>query len=879
MNTHSTATDWYYAAPTGPSGAGLAQQLGPFTWDELYSRAQAGAFGPESLVWHPRLPDWLPASRVPGLFPPGAPTRQPTPRRRSLLPILIPVIALIVIGGGLGAYFGFIRDHGDNGSTVTTTADSGSTTTTEKPSLMGAATCKAPDPARVIHTSTWGFVPANEIIVVLADGQPRDVAEALAATLGGKVVGEIEFINAFQIETPGVTEADLTAALQTAQTAPGVELACADLLTLNDVEIQGVRQNPLNDPAYADGRGKGFELIGAPTAWTYIRGSGLYLNDVNVGVVDDGLYKGSGEFDGDAVTSFPDPTAGELTAPNIETEDGATFTDATGSHGTMVAGVIGADPKNGGLTGIASTALGNRLKVSMINRFTGQYGSNTPIAQADPNDPTQASNSAGQSYSMGPLVAITQQIESGAKIINCSWGNRADAENEAMATVYRKFFEKMSVEHPDVLFVCSAGNDGQPRNGKKRYPSGLALPNMITVGNCLNDGTHNPQETGSNELNATPGQEYEVTMAAPGHQVVQGIDPDGQPIGAGYKNQEGYANYGGGTSAAAPQVAAAAAILLSLNPKLTAGEIKDLLSQTARPGPAELGGKILAVDLAVLEVINDERVKLGLAEVTAEDLEKGGVIDAVAISQDQPGVWTVKATIEMIASVNGTEVVLTATDGCEIVGDEATQPLEAAPGEVVWATVMVPDDSEDVPQIIVTRTDNGAASVITFDRIDLNGMWIGTYTFTDLVIDEAAMQAAAEEAAASADSPEEGCAAGVGIAAVMAILEQLKGQAIPLTMEITADMETGTGEAIITIDMSSLDLGEDVNTGEAEPTTVTFTFSGPLLTFQLPPSEGATSTMTATVSRQGDTFVLNGTMTSAGAGYTMTAVLQAAKQP
>ena len=81
--------------------------------------------------------------------------------------------------------------------------------------------------------------------------------------------------------------------------------------------------------------------------------------------------------------------------------------------------------------------------------------------------------------------------------------------------------------------------------------------------------------------------------------MVQGVDADGNPVTNTTDIGNGY-SYGGGTSAAAPQVAAAAALLLSLDPDLTAGEIKQILSDTARPGPAELGGKILAVDQAVL---------------------------------------------------------------------------------------------------------------------------------------------------------------------------------------------------------------------------------------------------------------------------------------
>ena len=60
---------------------------------------------------------------------------------------------------------------------------------------------------------------------------------------------------------------------------------------------------------------------------------------------------------------------------------------------------------------------------------------------------------------------------------------------------------------------------------------------------------------------------------------------------------------------ATPHVTAAAALIRSIDPCLTAGEIKDILIKTARnktgdfPAPKELGGRILAIDLALNETI------------------------------------------------------------------------------------------------------------------------------------------------------------------------------------------------------------------------------------------------------------------------------------
>ena len=248
-----------------------------------------------------------------------------------------------------------------------------------------------------------------------------------------------------------------------------------------------MRIDPYNDPIYGGGAGDGYKAIGLSRAWAFIRGSGVELNNVKVGVVDDGLYiPGEGaenEFEGGKTKiEFPDPAAGELATPEVRS-DGQT--NAAGSHGTGVSTVIGADPDNGGPSGVAGP-LGDKLTISMINHYAGQYG--TVEAPPDPNDPTKFVWTNGKTYVDGSLVALNKQIENGATVINCSWGN--SQADPATVAAYTRYFTKMAEEHPDVLFVCSGGNGGQVMNGAARIPSGLPLPNMITVGASENDQIH-----------------------------------------------------------------------------------------------------------------------------------------------------------------------------------------------------------------------------------------------------------------------------------------------------------------------------------------------------------------------------------------------------
>lgn len=114
MTATSMAVGWYVLK----QGAAAGQQAGPYTWAQLFDLARSGAVQPDDLVWNANTPDWLQAAQIPGLFAgaatpasqasaqvPQQPSSAGQPRRSWLLPVLIRVVALIIVGGGLGAFF------------------------------------------------------------------------------------------------------------------------------------------------------------------------------------------------------------------------------------------------------------------------------------------------------------------------------------------------------------------------------------------------------------------------------------------------------------------------------------------------------------------------------------------------------------------------------------------------------------------------------------------------------------------------------------------------------------------------------------------------------------------------------------------------------
>jgi hypothetical protein len=127
---------WFYAKREQTGQA----QVGPLSWEQLAGLAQTGALVPYDLVWHETLPGWVPAAHVSGLFPGGqwpgyAVPPEPAPvwnaqpvaaaaagRRRSHLPWIIPLAALVLVGAAVGLVFGLRGGDDDRGSTVSTSS-------------------------------------------------------------------------------------------------------------------------------------------------------------------------------------------------------------------------------------------------------------------------------------------------------------------------------------------------------------------------------------------------------------------------------------------------------------------------------------------------------------------------------------------------------------------------------------------------------------------------------------------------------------------------------------------------------------------------------------------------------------------------------------
>jgi subtilisin family serine protease len=232
---------------------------------------------------------------------------------------------------------------------------------------------------------------------------------------------------------------------------------------------------------------------------------------------------------------------------------GSALTDEQG-HGTFLAGEIGAATNNE--QGIAGIAFSSQLLVAKV-------------VQVDRTIPLDAE--AG---------AIRWAVDNGARVINLSLGGLRDPRN-ARRDTYSEL-EAAAVEYAyqrGAVLVAAVGNGDQAPREPWPYASyPAALPHVLGVGAVARDGSvpdFSNRDPIYNDLSA-PGEEIfstlprALTAAKPGcgEQGYSSCGPDE------YRD-------GDGTSFAAPQAAAAAALLLSVNPRLRPDQVTAVLERSA----------------------------------------------------------------------------------------------------------------------------------------------------------------------------------------------------------------------------------------------------------------------------------------------------------
>jgi serine protease len=323
--------------------------------------------------------------------------------------------------------------------------------------------------------------------------------------------------------------------------------------------------------------------INAPTAWGLSTGSSA----ITVAVLDTGVRIDHPELSGNLLTGYTMISSGVIAGNGIgrgvgaedlgdyltaaEISDNPTVFRgcdevATSSwHGTHVAGIIGAAFNNG--VGIASVAGGVRILPVRVLGKCGGYDSDII---------------AGMKWAAGIDIGITPPLQA-ARVINLSLGGTGTCSQAYTDAI-------ITLNQLGVVIVASAGNSngeavevpanctgviavgGLRHSGTKVGYSAVGSQVAISApsGNCLSDGNYCAYGivTTTNSGTTTPvadsagGSTYSGATAAT-------------------------ATYG--TSFSAPQVAGAAALVLSVRPDMTPAAVLQVLQNTARSFPTTGG--------------------------------------------------------------------------------------------------------------------------------------------------------------------------------------------------------------------------------------------------------------------------------------------------
>ena len=278
------------------------------------------------------------------------------------------------------------------------------------------------------------------------------------------------------------------------------------------------------------------------------------LAAVRVAVIDSGIDATHPEFVGKIV--------------DAESFVGGSARVDNDGHGTFVAGLIGAGVDNA--TGIAGMAPSAELLVAKV-----VSGDDLIDVEAE-------------------VKAIEWAVRNGARVINMSLGGFRDPRDADRDAYSQLEAAAIGYAHgKGVVVVAAVGNSEEvpPRPWPfASYPA--ALPHVLGVSALARDGSV-PAFSNRDKI-------YN-DIAAPGEAIVSTF-PLALTAGTKECTEQGYSmcavpeledfRKGEGTSFAAPQVSAAAAVLLAVRPHLRPEQVTELLTRTARDVSAATGCRV-----------------------------------------------------------------------------------------------------------------------------------------------------------------------------------------------------------------------------------------------------------------------------------------------
>lgn len=301
-------------------------------------------------------------------------------------------------------------------------------------------------------------------------------------------------------------------------------------------------------------------------AWDITQGN----NNILIAVLDQGVTPNHPDLPNARQVRLNGSNFADENNPNDPTPNG------NDNHGNSCAGLIAATMNNN--EGIAGIAPNCRIMPVRI-----PFGANVHDICAD---------------------AIDFAVDNGANILSNSWGYSSSNPN-LFPVIVDAITDAIANGR---VVVFSAGNTADHNNknaGYVGFPASSSVNGLIVVGACDRNGSQANYSPTSNIIDVVApshraypsqitGETFEVwTIDIPGN---TGYNPcnancdapqtQGEQLPDAGNNFLSYTGRFGGTSAACPQIAGIAALLLSENPCLTPLEVESIIQQSAQ----EIGG-------------------------------------------------------------------------------------------------------------------------------------------------------------------------------------------------------------------------------------------------------------------------------------------------
>ena len=405
---------------------------------------------------------------------------------------------------------------------------------------------------------------ADGLIVVYND-DALDISEESAGSSlsGNESLEEIGVVDQEEIETKAITDGSVTV-VKVSDDASLKEVA-SEIESLPEVAYvqpnfeYSLLTTEVTDP-YAQGSGDSasnqyyLSSTGAYKAWDYAQAN----NKVTVAVLDTGVNLKHR----DLAANIDVQNAYDITSMTALSSSGVANNGDANGHGTLVAGVIAAQADNAeGIAGVSYNATILPVKVFDNNNKT-----------------TTADLIAAYGY-------LDELIDSGKtnnlRVINLSLGYYSNTQTESDKALQ----DAIKTMHNDngVLTVCAGGNSS---SNSPCYPSDF--DQCLSVASLNEDGTLVSGGSGKD-------------IAAPGVNVLS-------------TNASGSYSCASGTSMAAPQVAATAALLWAADSSLSVSEVVSALTASSNKDTTSVGaldalsavGNVLGIDTDDSEGVETE---------------------------------------------------------------------------------------------------------------------------------------------------------------------------------------------------------------------------------------------------------------------------------